>query len=375
MLNINQSSFWEYDRLFDQIDHLVVGSGIVGLTTALTLREKHPQAKIVIFERGLLPSGASTKNAGFTCFGSPTELLSDLKTHSEKEVIELIRKRWRGLQRLFTYCGIANIDYHNLGSYELFTAADEDNYTNSTYQLSYLNELVESAIGKKNTFSIISPNRFPFKHISGLIHNQYEGQIDTGKMMLQLLRKVHEAGVLLLNGVAVHSFSELEQHVELNTSIGILPCQKLYIATNGLTSDLLPQIAVQPARAQVLITSPIRDLAIKGTFHYDAGYYYFRNVGDRILLGGGRNLAFDEETTTTMETTPLIMNRLKELLTKVILPGKAFEIERSWAGIMGVGNTKSPIVKNLSVNVRIGVRLGGMGVAIGSLVGEELAGG
>ena len=374
MLNINQSSFWEYDRFFDQIDHLVVGSGIVGLSTALALRKKYPKAKIVVLERGLLPSGASTKNAGFTCFGSPTELLADLKTHSETEVIELIQKRWRGLQRLFAHCGTANIDYHNLGSYELFTAADEENYIESTDQLSYLNELVESAIGKKDTFSIVSPNRFPFRHISGLLHNQYEGQIDTGKMMLQLLRKAQEAGVMVLNGVAVRSFSDLEKHVELSTSVGELLCQKLYIATNGLTGDLLPNIPVQPARAQVLITSPIKDLAVKGTFHYDAGYYYFRNVGNRILLGGGRNLAFAEETTTTMETTPLIMNRLKELLTEVILPGKAFEIERSWAGIMGVGTAKSPIVKNLSENVRIGVRLGGMGVAIGSLVGEELAG-
>ena len=40
---------------------------------------------------------------------------------------------------------------------------------------------------------------------------------------------------------------------------------------------------------------------------------------------------------------------------------------------MGVGNQKTPIVKQLSDNVFCGVRLGGMGVAIGSLVGKELA--
>ena len=34
-----------------------------------------------------------------------------------------------------------------------------------------------------------------------------------------------------------------------------------------------------------------------------------------------------------------------------------------WAGIMGVGKTKKPIVKKLSENVSCGVRMGGMGVA------------
>jgi hypothetical protein len=40
---------------------------------------------------------------------------------------------------------------------------------------------------------------------------------------------------------------------------------------------------------------------------------------------------------------------------------------------MGIGNSKSPIVSQLSDNVYCGVRLGGMGVAIGSLIGTELA--
>jgi hypothetical protein len=40
---------------------------------------------------------------------------------------------------------------------------------------------------------------------------------------------------------------------------------------------------------------------------------------------------------------------------------------------MGVGNQKKAIVKQLSEHVFCGVRLGGMGVAIGSLVGKELA--
>jgi glycine/D-amino acid oxidase-like deaminating enzyme len=130
---------------------------------------------------------------------------------------------------------------------------------------------------------------------------------------------------------------------------------------------------VKPARAQVLITKPIPNLDIKGTFHLDKGYFYFRNINDRILFGGGRNLDFEGETTTSHDTTELIQNRLEELLKTVILPYQEFEIEHRWSGTMGVGIQKKPIVDQLSNNVYCGVRMGGMGVAIGSLVGQELA--
>ena len=130
---------------------------------------------------------------------------------------------------------------------------------------------------------------------------------------------------------------------------------------------------VQPARAQVLITKPIKNLQIKGTFHLDKGYYYFRNIDNRILFGGGRNLDFKTEETSEFGQTSLIQNELENILKTTILPNTPFEIEHRWSGIMGVGDQKKAIVKQLSSHVFCGVRLGGMGVAIGSLVGKELA--
>lgn len=72
-------SYWERKTYFSNVDFTVVGAGIVGLNCALKLREKYPKSSIAVLERGLLPKGASTKNAGFACFGSVSELLDDLK--------------------------------------------------------------------------------------------------------------------------------------------------------------------------------------------------------------------------------------------------------------------------------------------------------
>ena len=128
-----------------------------------------------------------------------------------------------------------------------------------------------------------------------------------------------------------------------------------------------------PARAQVLVTKPIENLSIKGTFHFDEGYFYFRNIDDRILFGGGRNLDFETETTREFGQTHKVQEELERLLKQVILPQTPFEIDRRWSGILGVGKQKSPIVKPMSDNVYAGVRLGGMGVAIGTLIGRRLA--
>jgi glycine/D-amino acid oxidase-like deaminating enzyme len=159
----------------------------------------------------------------------------------------------------------------------------------------------------------------------------------------------------------------------MQTSVGFITAGKVLICTNGFAQQFLPQHDVHPARAQVLVTSPIDDLQVKGTFHYQSGYYYFRNVNDRILIGGGRNLDFEGETTTTFANTAQITDALKDMLSSIVLPNTEFSIHYEWSGIMGVGKTKAPIVDKVDQHIGVGVRMGGMGIAIGSLVGEELA--
>ncbi|NNK30069.1 MAG: FAD-dependent oxidoreductase, partial [Flavobacteriaceae bacterium] len=77
--------------------------------------------------------------------------------------------------------------------------------------------------------------------------------------------------------------------------------------------------------------------------------------------------------TTAFGQTSLVQDHLEYLLREVILPGKEFRIASRWSGIMGVGPQKKPIVNEISDRVYCGVRLGGMGIAIGSIVGKELA--
>jgi gamma-glutamylputrescine oxidase len=367
-------SFWELDSVFNNIDLVVVGSGIVGLNAALHYKTNNKNAKVVVLERGVMPYGASTKNAGFACFGSASEIIADIKNVGEDAVWQTVKMRIDGLEKLKQIVGEQNMKYTACGGFELFF--NERDFENYHAHLPFLNDAFESFfhcndIWKNATTEIL---KLGFANTFGMLMNTAEGAIDTGSMMHTLHKICITNDIIILNNIQVNNFNENWNGVELNINEGLnVMAKKLIIASNGFAKQLLPNYDVTPARAQVLITKPIKNLMINGTFHFDEGYYYFRNVGKRVLFGGARNIDINGETTTDFGTTNIVQENLLKHLQDTILPNTPFEIEHTWSGIMGVGNDKKPIIKSVSKNIYCSVRMGGMGVAIGSLAGIEVA--
>lgn len=367
-------SFWEQQSFFNY-DILIIGSGIVGLSAAVFLKEKYPQLKMAILERGFLPSGASTKNAGFACFGSISELIETEKISGRDDLHRLIERRWKGLLKLRALLGDARIGFQHKGGYELFQPQQKKLAERCVEQLEGYNSLVKDIVAHERTFVVANEKikAFGFNEVDTLIENRFEGQIDTGKMMFALMQRAQSAGVLILNQCEVHRIEPGNDGVELRSHSGNFHCRKLLLTTNAFTRRFLRDIDVAPGRGQVLITRPLPDLKCKGAFHYDKGYYYFRDVGNRLLLGGGRNLDFGAEATAEFGLTDLVQNRLEQLLREMILPDTAFEVEQRWSGIMAFGSQVLPIVKQVDAHIYCGVRGSGMGVAMGAQTGQDLA--
>jgi hypothetical protein len=270
--------------------------------------------------------------------------------------------------------GDASLDFQTLGGYEMFTDADADIYAQCIGRIPDFNKTIAEITGHPEAYKITDDAlpRFGFQGVRHLIHNRPEGQVHTGKMMAALLKIAEAKGIRIFNGITIRRLEDSSQGVELETESGwTFRVPQVQVAVNGFARRLFPDLEVTPARNQVLITKPIEGLAVEGCFHYDRGYYYFRNIDGRILLGGGRNLAMEQERTDEFGANELIRSALVQLLHTVVCPGKQVEVDSWWTGILGLGPVKKPIIDRVSPNVVLSVRLSGMGVAIGTLVGQE----
>ncbi|MCW3118699.1 MAG: dependent oxidoreductase [Chitinophagaceae bacterium] len=368
-------SVWEKETFYAPQDIIIVGSGFVGLWSAFYLKKRNPKLKITIVDRGIIPTGASTRNAGFACFGSLTELLADEQRVGSDKMLELVNMRYQGLGKIRNTFSKKEIDMDMCGGYELFTKK-EDNLTGDLeQQIDYLNVLLREIV-KKKTFKLADKkiSSLGFNHVTHLIRNNLEGYLHSGKLLNALLYKIRMQGVQVLNNIEIKKFEKINDAFEIETNQNVsLSAKQLLICINGFAKQLIPDLDVEPARGQVLLTSPVNGLPWKGTFHYQQGYYYFRNLGDRVLLGGARNLALNEEKTFSLETTDIIQNELERFLKDVVLPGKKFTIENRWSGTMGIGSEKMPILKEISPAVFCCVRMSGMGVALAPVLGEKAA--
>lgn len=355
-----QSSFWESDTFLQPCDLVVIGAGIVGLSAALFYKQHNPSAKVAVVERGFLPQGASTRNAGFACVGSIGEHLADMEKESEENIKRRIKRRYEGLQLLKETLGKEATGYDHCGGFEFFRS--EERFEQVASEIDRFNGWMRERIGEDEVYSTDEMEGYP------VIRNRLEGALHPGKMMQALVRKVHAAGVDI-------KWNSRVEEVNGNGIIRIangteVRSDNILFAANGFVQRLLPDLEINPARGLVLVTNEQKSLPWKGIFHHDRGYIYFRNVGNRLLIGGARNLDKEGEQTDQFGTNETIKVHLKEFVSQTLKMENDWTIDFEWSGIMGFSPTKTPIVEQLDQNRFVAAGLSGMGIAIGMEVGR-----
>jgi glycine/D-amino acid oxidase-like deaminating enzyme len=366
-------SFWEQQWL-KNADVLIIGSGIVGLQTARHIKNQWPHREVWVIDRAPMSLGASTRNAGFACFGSMGEILDDITRTDENTAYALYEKRYKGLQQLLADFGETAIGYEKTGGYEIFTPEDHAEYETIAANIDKVNTALESVAGEK-PFQLKSTSKLGMKVLENGVYTPLEGMVQTHLLYKKVQEAATASGVRIMGGLTALPPEKLDSGKwRVKTQEGYtLDAQTLVVCTNGYAARLLPELEVVPARGQVLVTSAIPGLAWRGLMHADKGYIYFRSLGTRILIGGGRNLDFAGETTPELDTTEVITQYLLQYLQDVVVPGETFEIEHQWAGTMGMHQNRTPIVQRMDEGLYVCVRMGGMGVALSALVSRELA--
>lgn len=367
-------SYWEQKNFLDY-DLIVVGAGFTGLSAAIHFKSLRKKAKVLVLDRGVFPTGASTKNAGFACFGSLSELVDDFWTMTPDEVLQLVERRYAGLKQIRKEFGDKALRYQSRNGYEILTEAS----LKTLDELPGINRLLKKLFAKEVFSQVKNIKKLGFSdQVKAVVKNRYEGELDPGAYLNALWSKASKMGIRILSGVTV---------VEIDQDSGRVIAEKkdkkevfeftgdqLAICTNAFTQKLWPESPLEPGRGLILLSKPIAGgIPWKGAFHLDKGFVYFREVEGRLLIGGARNKDFEKEKTTEFATNPAIKAHLEGLAKEIIFPEKTLEWEMEWTGIMAFGPKKSPIIQAIGKKTAVAVRMGGMGVALGWQAGKEVA--
>ena len=366
-------SYWESKQWLRDRNLVVVGGGIVGLSAALRVRELHPNWKITVIERHPFGGGGSTRNAGFACFGSATELREDRIDLGDAAALELVQKRWTGLQLLRKRLGDAALGYRESGSVELFLKGfEQHSAVPSAEELEDLNSWIAPVTGNTQTFENISSDQLHGMNSAAIdqaILSPLEGCIDTGSMMQALRSEVHKAGIDLVHGchvTGIQNGSQPRVRISETAAGGTwFETERLLLTTNAFARELLDELDVHPTTNLVLVTEPLPTLLPQPTVHIDAGYVYARSIENRILIGGGRH--WNTDTREELEA------RLLETMQAIWPESNQVKIDHRWTGVLGIGSSRLPIIQAVQPGIHVAVRLGGMGVAMGMQCGQQAA--
>lgn len=364
-------SYWELKNWSSHYDLLIVGAGFTGLYTALYSKRKRPDWRIAVVDAGDYSRGASSRNAGFVCFGSPSEILSDIEAIGYDATIDLLRSRMIGCEAIKQFAG----DSCNLqieGGTEIYSGSQEELMRRCMDELGEINEMVYAAFGIRNCFSAMDPLELGIKNASGAIHNALEAKVDPVMLIDKLEADVRSLGIdIRMRSEILDYRTSSRTGVEVFTNCGPITATHMAICTNALGRRFLGDTDITTGKNQVYVTQPVPS-NIRGTFHMEEGYVYFRGVDNRILIGGGRHLESAEVADGDLTYNEKVKNYLKDVLIEHVVDLKSVTFEFGWMGHIGTSEDKTPIVKSVAPNVYLGVRLGGMGVALASSVAMKI---
>jgi glycine/D-amino acid oxidase-like deaminating enzyme len=371
MYNTKNQSYWHASYYYPQYDVIVVGGGFTGLTAGIEMLKARPLLKVGIIESQIHGTLASSRNAGFMCFGSPTELVADLSKATESEISKLLTLKQLGYHTLLNNLKGKKGIYKKTKAFELFEYTDLQKFEEVKERLPQLNSLMQQATGIADYYiAKKSPYNNPSFH---WIHFAHEGQIHPAAALETLKARFLALGGRFHAGIKANQIERTAQGFCIQTNVSLdFNSHELIVANNAFVSQLFPEIKVQPKRAQVLVTESIKNLPYIGNFHMNCGYVYFRNIGNMLLLGGLRNTDFDTEETDELGLNESIQSKLADLAARLI-PHQAITIKHRWSGIMGFHEEGVPRMLRHANGAMVVAGMNGMGTLLGPALGKLAA--
>ena len=306
-------------QLPDRADVLVIGGGIAGTSLVHHLAKRRISA--VLVERKHLASGASGRNAGFLLAGVADCYAEAVRIFGREKAREVWHITTENQDRMLEAVERDDVGHRRLGSATLASGDEERARLEESAQLLREDGLEALWDGQR-------------------LLNPRDGEINPAAMVGALARRAKQGAIR--EGVNVTSIESRRDEVTVRA--GDLECRAgvVILATNAYTPLLLPQVKIQPTRAQMLASAPISSSVCDVPTYSHFGYRYWRQLpSGEVLVGGWRDTAMDAEITDEDEPTDQIQEHLDGHLAAMSGNG---EVTHRWAGIMGFTESGLPLV-------------------------------
>jgi glycine/D-amino acid oxidase-like deaminating enzyme len=338
-----------------RVDVAIVGGGVTGCACAHALA--HGGMSVRVHEARKVAEGASGRNGGFALRGGAPAYDDARRELGPQRARSLWELTERALDRIESLAGDA---FERTGSLRLAAneaelaalRAEHDALQEDGFAVEWRSELAE-------------PLRDRFY---GAIFHPPDGSTQPARWVRRLAALASVAGADIREGTPVGSLDELDAHA-------------VVIATDGYTKGLVPSLdaAVQPTRGQVIVTEPLQRRLFDCPHYARHGYDYWQQTREgRLVVGGCRDRALEEEFTAEEATTAAVQEGIEELAGE--LTGERLKISHRWSGIFGTTDDRIPLAGRLPDSDRVWVACGYsghgnvLGFACGELVAEAILG-
>jgi glycine/D-amino acid oxidase-like deaminating enzyme len=202
----------------------------------------------------------------------------------------------------------------------------------------------------------------------GAIFNPPDGSLQPARWVRRLAGLAAAAGADLREGEQIETLDQLGE-------------DQIVIATDGYTHGLVPELdaKILPMRGQVVVTEPLERQLFPCPHSARHRFDYWQQTPEnRLVVGGFRDKALEQEQTAEEVTTPLIQEHLDGFVRE--LTGAEARIQHRWAGIFGMTEDRLPLVGRVPGHDRLWVSAGYsghgnvMGLACGELVAQAILG-
>jgi len=339
-------------RIAGRADVAVVGAGVTGCACALALARGG--ARVRVHEARRVAEGASGRNGGFALRGAAPAYDVARRQLGPDRARALWSLTESALDRIESLAGDA---FSRTGSLRL--AADEDELAELRAEHDALrNDGFEAEWRDAQELDEPLGGRF-----FGAVSHPPDGSIQPARWVRRLAGLAAESGAEIREESLVRAVDDLDADV-------------VVLATDGYTHGLVPalDVAVRPTRGQVIVTEPLERRLFACPHYARHGYDYWQQTNDgRLVLGGSRDRALEQEFTAEEGTTTAVQDAIERLA--AALTGAKPRVTHRWSGIFGMTEDRIPLAGPLPGDDRVWTACGysGHGNVLGFACGELVA--